>query len=208
MKKWLALVCGLVMAVTIGLAEEEMQIEQIGMTNEEDSGYIYRYTALDGQEIIYTASCPAQQVYAEDVNFDGEDDLVALTQFGAANAGYAFFVSTEDGYQPVTADEALFNYQLLPELNAVLTWVDEGWAGSLCRMKLYVWEDDELRLIRQAVSAEDEDKLSMQVIELTGEETMVLWQTRVPILAEDAIREELENLRTALTEGLMQVNAW
>lgn len=169
----------------------------------EEGEYLRRYIAPDGQEIMYTSMSDDEYVYAEDVNFDGVDDLVALTMLGASNCGYTFFVSTPDGYQLVMTDEMMYNYQLLPGQQAVMTDLDEGWAGALCRMAVYVWDGYELRLVRTAVSEADEtrEKLRMSVTDLTGAEPFIVWQAEVPALAEDAVRVEIENMRKALIDG-------
>ena len=189
------------------IAEDLPMLEEL-MT--EDGAYMRRYTAPDGQEILYTSLSEYEYVYAEDVNFDGVDDLAALTMQGAANSGYTFFVSTENGYQLVMTDDMMYNYQLLPEYGAVMTSLNEGWAGSLCRMALYMWNGYELSLVRTAVSAAAEDNsgmLAMTVTDLTGAEPLVTWQALVPVLAEDAVRVELENMQKALTAGMPVISA-
>lgn len=207
MKRLIALLMTLALLPMNCMAEDMPVMEEL---LSEEGAYLRRYTAPDGQEILYTSMSDYEYVYAEDVNFDGVDDLVALTMQGAANSGYTFFINTSDGYQLVMADDMMNNYQLLPELNAVMTYLNEGWAGALRSMALYVWDGYELRLMRVAQSVEVEDsadRLYMCVTDLTGTEPLILWQAEVPALAEDAVRIELENMQKALTEGLPAISA-
>lgn len=200
MKRFFLLTLAL-MLLTISAGAEIA--DRIG-TAEDGEGAIYRFTTPDGQQIIYTAWCEEGYILYEDVNFDGVDDLVALTHLGAANAGFAFYVATDDGYLLVNPDEALFNYQLDAEQGMVVTSANDGWAGVMRRMGVYEWEGASLRLLRTAVSEASAlypDRVAMRVTDMSGEEPAVLWETHVPVIAEDALREAMEEMELRLRLG-------
>lgn len=97
----LAVLCllGSLAACGAGAEAAGSGVEKLALTG---GGAIYRYTAPDGQEIYLVADERQEPVlHREDVNFDGVEDVVALTRLGASNAFYDFFVW--DGRQYVYA---------------------------------------------------------------------------------------------------------
>ena len=129
------------------------QAEVVGDTQD---GFIHRYTAGNGQEIYYVSAMEEETVLTEDVNFDGEDDLVVLTALGASNAFYEFYVW--DGAQYVLAwrdaltGSGIPNYTLYPEKGLVCATANNGWAGMLHETVLFCWEGTSMRRVRSAVS--------------------------------------------------------
>ena len=124
-----------------------------------DHSYIHLYTAPNGEEIYFTATEDEVDLTFRDVNFDGIEDIVVLTALGASNFFSEFFVyDTEIGeyIRAVTdsSEDRLCNYELYPEYGLVSSYVNAGNAGLLHVRNLYRWEDNELRLIRSAVSDE------------------------------------------------------
>lgn len=127
--------------------------EVVGRTHD---GYIHRYTADNGQELYYVSGMEEEAVRMEDVNFDGDDDLVVLVQQGASNGFFEFYVY--DGAQYVLAgrdamlDGGIPNYALYPEKGIVCAQVNNGWAGLLHETQLFCWEGTTMRRVRGAVS--------------------------------------------------------
>lgn len=122
-------------------------------------GYIHQYTAPNGQAIYFTAELENPHITFEDVNFDGQDDIVILTVSGASNGWYKFFVydAAQDAYVYVhqSGDDAgLVNYETYPEYGLIGSRASNGNAGLLHVLNLYRWDGTDLRLIRSAVSDE------------------------------------------------------
>lgn len=124
-------------------------VEKLALTG---GGAIYRYTAPDGQKIYLVADERQEPVlHREDVNFDGVEDVVALTRLGASNAFYDFFVW--DGRQYVYAtppgqEAGLANYGLDADRGYVWTQANNGLAGLECEVGIYRWEGLELKPVR------------------------------------------------------------
>ncbi len=120
----LAVLCllGSLAACGAGAEAAGSGVEKLALTG---GGAIYRYTAPDGQEIYLVADERQEPVlHREDVNFDGVEDVVALTRLGASNAFYDFFVW--DGRQYVYAtppgqEAGLANYSLDADKGYVLS---------------------------------------------------------------------------------------
>ena len=129
--------------------------EIVGHTS--DGAYIHAYAAPNGQTIYFTALEANPSVRAQDVNFDGQDDLVVMTAMGASNFFCEFFVY--DGGRYVQAEHnglgyGLCNVDLYPEQGIVGSCANNGWAGALHDDCLFRWEGTNLRLIRRASSEE------------------------------------------------------
>ena len=81
--------------------------------------YIHRIEAPNGQALYYLSTEEDAFVTAQDVNFDGVDDLVVFSARGASNAWVLFFVWDGNAYVRATwdagEDTGLPNYELLPE---------------------------------------------------------------------------------------------
>lgn len=147
----LAVLCllGSLAACGAGAEAAGSGVEKLALTG---GGAIYRYTAPDGQEIYLVADERQEPVlHSEDVNFDGVEDVVALTRLGASNAFYDFFVW--DGRQYVYAtppgqEAGLPNYSLDAEKGYVLSHANNGLAGLECEVGIYRWEGLELKPVR------------------------------------------------------------
>lgn len=125
-------------------------VEKLALTG---GGAIYRYTAPDGQEIYLVADERQEPVlHREDVNFDGVEDVVALTRLGASNAFYDFFVWDGQQYVYATPDglsgSGLANYSLDAEKGYVLSHANNGMAGLECEYGVYRWQGTELAPVR------------------------------------------------------------
>ena len=127
--------------------------EIVGRTHED---YIHRHIAGNGQAIYFLSMEEEPSIHAEDVNFDGMDDLVVCTAQGASNAFYEFFVF--DGAQYVLAGRdgypggGLANYALHPEKGLVSTQANNGYAGLLHDAILFRWEGTKMVEVRRALS--------------------------------------------------------
>lgn len=147
----LAVLCllGSLAACGAGAEAAGSGVEKLALTG---GGAIYRYTAPDGQEIYLVADERQEPVlHREDVNFDGVEDVVALTRLGASNAFYDFFVW--DGRQYVYAtppgqEAGLANYSLDAEKGYVLSHANNGMAGLECEYGVYRWQGTELAPVR------------------------------------------------------------
>lgn len=147
----LAVLCllGSLAACGAGAEAAGSGVEKLALTG---GGAIYRYTAPDGQEIYLVADERQEPVlHREDVNFDGVEDVVALTRLGASNAFYDFFVW--DGRQYVYAtppgqEAGLANYGLDADRGYVWTQANNGMAGLECEVGIYRWEGLELKPVR------------------------------------------------------------
>lgn len=137
-------------------------------------GYIHQYIAPNGKPIYFTAELEAPYITFEDVNFDGQADIVVMTVSGASNAWFKFFVYDRyrDEYVYVHQhgdDGGLINYETYPEYGLIGSRGSNGYAGALHVWNLYRWEGTDLKLIRSAVSDEwsestFEDQIYTQII--------------------------------------------
>ena len=199
------------------LSDASTQTMILGRTA--DWYYIHQYTAPNGQNIYFTALEENVHLIYEDVNFDGNEDIVVHTVMGASNFFSEFFVysAAGDEYVRVVSDggeDRLCNYQLYPEYGLVGTQSNNGSAGLLHVWNLYRWEGDELVLIRRAVSDEwsetifdgstytqiiHGDMLYVVVRDYMGDGASVLWE--LTIAKADA---EYRDIFTEETETLWQ----
>ena len=118
--------------------------------------YIHQWMAPNGQALYFVSPEEEPYVHMEDVNFDGIEDVVAMTIHGASNFGVEFFVWDGAAYVPVahSGADSLVNHTLYPELGLVETYVQEGWAGALHTRQLWRWKGAELELVRTASGSE------------------------------------------------------
>lgn len=199
-------------------------VEKLALTG---GGAIYRYTAPDGQEIYLVADERQEPVlHREDVNFDGVEDVVALTRLGASNAFYDFFVW--DGRQYVYAtppgqEAGLANYGLDADRGYVWTQANNGMAGLECEYGVYRWQGTELapvRVLRAETSSRWQDSpdgsysfaivYDNRILRATVTdypdgvyEGRVIWEKEFELEAEDFDGAEVwEEMRGALTAGL------
>lgn len=124
-----------------------------------DWWYIHEYIAPNGQRICFTGMEDQADVYFEDVNFDGIEDIVAVSVRGANNFFSEYFVYDPDAGEYVRAvtdsdEERLCNVQLHPESGLVVTYTNAGSAGLTHVWNIYRWEGTNLTLLRSAVSDE------------------------------------------------------
>ena len=118
--------------------------------------YIHRCVAPNGQEVYFTSDMEEPIMEYEDVNFDGQDDLVVITALGVSNAFYEFFVLEDGRYVPAEHPYPLINYTL-DDRGYVLSWGSNGMAGALFEAYLYRWEGREMIPVRALVSQEVEE---------------------------------------------------
>ena len=133
--------------------------EIVGTTPQDE--YIHRYVAPNGQEIYYVSREDEwATVQQQDVNFDGHDDLVFLITQGASNGFFEFYVWDDGQYvlagRNALHDDGLPNFTLEPELGLVTTYHQIGWAGLLHEKHIFRWEGNDLKLVRYAVSEEQQ----------------------------------------------------
>lgn len=149
MKKLLVILFALLCCMTAACAEV------VGVTPE--GKYIVAYQADNGQ-MLYCISCvPEPVVERQDVNFDGQEDIVFSIN-GETLKLYEFFVW--DGAQyvlamhPCTNDYSLkgpvCNYALYPEYGLVYAYVNIGENGNHFIKYLMRWEGTDLVLLRRA----------------------------------------------------------
>ena len=149
MKKLFVILFVLLCCVTAACAEV------VGVTPE--GKYIVAYQADNGQ-MLYCISCvPEPVVERQDVNFDGQEDIVFSIN-GETLKLYDFFVW--DGAQyvlamhPCTNDYSLkgpvCNYALYPEYGLVYAYVNIGENGNHFIKYLMRWEGTDLVLLRRA----------------------------------------------------------
>lgn len=165
-------------------------------------------------------------LHREDVNFDGVEDVVALTRLGASNAFYDFFVW--DGRQYVYAtppgqEAGLANYGLDADRGYVWTQANNGMAGLECEYGVYRWQGTELapvRVLRAETSSRWQDSpdgsysfaivYDNRILRATVTdypdgvyEGRVIWEKEFELEAEDFDGAEVwEEMRGALTAGL------
>ena len=203
----LAVLCllGSLAACGAGAEAAGSGVEKLALTG---GGAIYRYTAPDGQEIYLVADERQEPVlHREDVNFDGVEDVVALTRLGASNAFYDFFVW--DGRQYVYAtppgqEAGLANYGLDADRGYVWTQANNGMAGLECEYGVYRWQESpdgsysfaivyDNRILRATVTDYPDGVY----------EGRVIWEKEFELEAEDFDGAEVwEEMRGALTAGL------
>ena len=149
MKKLFVILFALLCCMTAACAEF------VGVTPE--GKYIVAYQADNGQ-MLYCISCvPEPVVERQDVNFDGQEDIVFSIN-GETLKLYEFFVW--DGAQyvlamhPCTNDYSLkgpvCNYALYPEYGLVYAYVNIGENGNHFIKYLMRWEGTDLVLLRRA----------------------------------------------------------
>ena len=149
MKKLFVILFVLLCCVTAACAEV------VGVTPE--GKYIVAYQADNGQ-MLYCISCvPEPVVERQDVNFDGQEDIVFSIN-GETLKLYEFFIW--DGAQyvlamhPCTNDYSLkgpvCNYALYPEYGLVYAYVNIGENGNHFIKYLMRWDGTDLVLLRRA----------------------------------------------------------
>ena len=127
----------------------------VGRTS--DGDYIHTYAAPNGQTIYFTALESEPKIIMQDVNFDGQEDLVVMTAMGASNFFCEFFVFDNGQYvqaEHAGLDYGLCNYELYPESGIVGSHANNGNAGAIHEDVLFRWEGTNLRLVRRATSEE------------------------------------------------------
>lgn len=182
---------------------------------------IFRYTAENGAQIHFTSVEEEPVIRYEDVNFDGQMDLVAVITRGASNTMCEFFVWNGHGYTQVWhpgIDYGFANYKLYADKKLVVSHAVNGYAGAMFETCIYRWEGNELRLVRRAVSdlAEDVQIVGSKMIHTQDQELLrvqvrnypqgvgegsVIWQRDLPM--DDALYTVLEGeMNQALWQGI------
>ncbi len=151
MKNCISRFCLLALLLLMTIAPVRAEI--IGQTTENE--YIHRLIADNGQELCFVSGEKDPCLSYTDVNFDGINDVVILTQRGASNFVYQFFIS--DGEQYVLCPLTFTNYDLDAEHKIVRSSVNGGLAGGIHRETLYRFDGTEAVLLRWAVGEEKED---------------------------------------------------
>lgn len=140
------------LAIVEETADDAAVTQIVGTTP--DGGYIHACEVGAGEFVYFVATELDPQLSMEDVNFDGQTDLVFTTLRGATNFYYEFFVWTPRGYvraeYPVATGIA--NYRLDPERGYVVSSANAGSAGALYEDFIFRWEGTSLRTVRCAVS--------------------------------------------------------
>lgn len=151
MKNCISRFCLLALLLLMTIAPVRAEI--IGQTTENE--YIHRLIADNGQELCFVSGEKDPYLSYADVNFDGINDVVILTQRGASNFVYQFFIF--DGEQYVLCPLTFTNYDLDAEHKIVRSSVNGGLAGGIHRETLYRFDGTEAVLLRWAVGEEKED---------------------------------------------------
>ena len=94
MKNCISRFCLLALLLLMTIAPVRAEI--IGQTTENE--YIHRLIADNGQELCFVSGEKDPCLSYTDVNFDGINDVVILTQRGASNFVYQFFISDGEQY--------------------------------------------------------------------------------------------------------------
>ena len=102
MKKYLAILLLLCLLLPA-------QAEIVGKTS--NGEHIHAYTADNGQTIYFTALEPDPFITRQDVNFDGQEDLLVCVSAGASNGYFEFFVREDERYVQSSHD-GLWRLQL------------------------------------------------------------------------------------------------
>ena len=145
------LLCLLLM--TAALAEEAIICTQVGRQAVDRGGDTTEIAIMRldfaGENIpsLYALTC-CPWLYAEgqgwsleDVNFDGHEDLVLVTENGASNTLYTFYLwDAEAGAYAWCGGEEVWNYQLYPAQGIVRSYATNGWAGLLHENRVYAWD--------------------------------------------------------------------
>ena len=137
MKNCISRFCLLALLLLMTIAPVRAEI--IGQTTENE--YIHRLIADNGQELCFVSGEKDPYLSYADVNFDGINDAVILTQRGASNFVYQFFIS--DGEQYVLCPLTFTNYDLDAERKIVRSSVNGGLAGGIHRETLYRFDGTE-----------------------------------------------------------------
>ena len=138
MKNCISRFCLLALLLLMTIAPTRAEI--IGQTTENE--YIHRLIADNGQELCFVSGEKDPYLSYADVNFDGINDVVILTQRGASNFVYQFFIF--DGEQYVLCPLTFTNYDLDAEHKIVRSSVNGGLAGGIHRETLYRFDESEL----------------------------------------------------------------
>lgn len=182
--------------------------------------YIHQWIAPNGQALYFVSAEMEPFVHMEDVNFDGVEDVVAMTVAGASNYGAEFFVWDDGQYVPAIhfGVDALVNYTLHPEVGLVETYVQEGWAGVLHTRRLWRWEGYNLVQVAIAYSdvlstmtegdnlvteVTDYSKVRLRVRDTSSSIDTLLMDVTVPVDDEQAVTAALEEERRVLWEDLL-----
>ena len=94
MKNCISRFCLLALLLLMTIAPVRAEI--VGQTTENE--YIHRLIADNGQELCFVSGEKDPCLSYTDVNFDGINDAVILTQRGASNFVYQFFISDGEQY--------------------------------------------------------------------------------------------------------------
>lgn len=191
-----------------------VRAEIVGQTTENE--YIHRLIADNGQELCFVSGEKDPSLSYADVNFDGINDVVILTQRGASNFVYQFFIS--DGEQYVLCPLTFTNYDLDAEHKIVRSCVNGGLAGGIHRETLYRFDGTEAVLLRWAVGEEKEDwtfdadgytirhyndVLTLQVWEHDPDmDGILIFEQDVSTEDENALREAFQAENDALWSGI------
>lgn len=154
----LALLCVPALAETVRLSDEvpeaELSVEVVGQqyVGQYDCPVILQITLTAGGEQLARVYALGGETWAlaegglvevEDVNFDGYADLVIATAVGAANTTYTFYLWDQEAKEFFWyGGPDLWNYELAPELNAVISRGTSGYAGLLHQVDVYTWAGD------------------------------------------------------------------
>ena len=183
-----------------------------------DGKIIYSCELHNGQTIYFVSDLEWPSFSQEDVNFDGQLDIVVVTARGATNQLCEFFVRSGDRYvmaQHPAIDHGLANHILYPSSGYVLSSMNNGYAGALYEECLFRWEGTELRLVRRAtaeclreyrtegmalVTVLHDRKVELTVYDFTGADSVLIHQEIVDMNSMNA--DKMHEMKQRLWQGL------
>ncbi len=133
---------------------ENPEIELLARTPQGENIFCL-YAPTTRQPLYFVSSDENPFVYWDDVNFDGQDDLVVSTATGASNQYCLFFIGIGNNFGPVDLrglDEGLCNYQLYPDQQLVVSYANHGSAGAAHEYALLRWDAAMLKVVRRSVA--------------------------------------------------------
>lgn len=156
--------------------------------------YIHQYIAPNGQQLYFTASTKQPRITFDDVNFDGQDDIVvrlnAETSDAYGNAYYTFFVYDEakETYYRVDcehSDTGFANYKLHPELGILEAYGARISADVEHEYLLFTWENGWPKHLRSAIVVNPKEYSSAE-----GGSTVTTWHNCIRIVVYDYTGDE------------------
>jgi hypothetical protein len=182
-------------------------------------GFIHRYIASNGQEIYFVSTGQEALVNIDtDVNFDGYPDLTVVTNRGASNFFYEFFLwnGKEYEYAEYKTDDIVNFYPAYGKY--IVSERNDGSAGALFKTQICIWDGNILKAVRTMVSEEETvadlkdnifitttylDKLHVRLWEENPSlgEAVIIWEKTYDSFPEN--QEDFYEMQTQLWNGLI-----